>query len=158
MKIHIREAELTDLKQVSQFAKALTEYETKKYKDDSYDPTWGERSPGREFFARQIVSDNGVVLLASVEGSIVGYLVCKVHDVEWRIPKKTAEIINLFVLPEHRSKGIGSKLIERFKDDVKKLDAKRITVMQHVKNSEGLRFYERHGFKKAILTLEIPLP
>ncbi|MEO3752138.1 GNAT family N-acetyltransferase [Streptomyces sp. B6B3] len=57
----------------------------------------------------------------------------------------TATVI-VRVLPEHRRRGLGTRLYERALDQARALDAEVIETVVLAANPDGLRFAEQHGF------------
>ena len=157
MDYHFREAEVTDLQAICDLSYEFTKYENEKYDDRTYDKNWGRNSDGREFYASKIVSDNAQVLVAEVDGELIGYLVGVVKDISWRLPKKTGEILNLYVKKGHRNNGVGAEMTKRFTEFAKGKKAARITLMQHFENDQALRFYKRAGFAEHAFTLSMDL-
>lgn len=60
-----------------------------------------------------------------------------------------AELLFLFVDKNHRGEGIGKKLVDATSKQFRKIGVKkyRITIMPS--NKDGIKFYEKLGFKKA---------
>ncbi|MFE5812963.1 GNAT family N-acetyltransferase [Streptomyces sp. NPDC056479] len=50
------------------------------------------------------------------------------------------------VLPEHRRRGLGTRLYERALEQARSLDAQVIETVVLASNPDGLRFAEQHGF------------
>ena len=54
--------------------------------------------------------------------------------------------LHIDILPDYQSKGIGSKLIKAFCDNLKEQDVKGVMLIVGSENEGARRFYERNGF------------
>lgn len=75
-------------------------------------------------------------------GEIVGFVL------GW-VAADEAELANLAVAAEHRRKGIGHVLLERFCHAARDRGARRITLDVRVGNHPARALYRRHGFAPA---------
>lgn len=73
------------------------------------------------------------------ENNIIGYINCWVSD--------NTEILNFCVEPDHRKKGIGSKLF----NEVERIASGVISLEVRVSNTNAIEFYSNRGFKKALI-------
>ena len=100
----------------------------------------GERSlaSARKEFMEYIEKEYPVYV--AVEGSkIVGYLVCRIDDdVVW------AE--SLYVLPEHRRKGIGTALYEKAEEIAESLGSDTVYNWVHPNNDAIISFLKKRGY------------
>jgi ribosomal protein S18 acetylase RimI-like enzyme len=78
-----------------------------------------------------------LLLVADVEGSVVGMSDCKIKD-------GVGVIVGLFVLPEFQSNGIGSLLHGGTKEFFK--DVPQIFLSYESYNTKARGFYRKHGF------------
>ena len=123
--------------------------------DKSFNLKW-TYSKGKKHFAGKIIERNSFVEVAEWKGKIVGYLCGGVSIGRFSREKaKYAELHNMFVLDEFRSKGIGTKLAKDFISWCKKKKIKYIAVTASAKNNLGINFYRKLGFKDYNLTLQI---
>ena len=74
------------------------------------------------------------------EGAIVGYSIASIAA------DGHGELESIFVLPEHRSRGVGEHLATLNLDWMRSNGASEITIVVAVGNEEALPFYERLGF------------
>ena len=65
-----------------------------------------------------------------------------------------AELESVYVLDEFRGRGIGRKLMDNFFVWCQEKDVERVKIEASSKNSDGIRFYKRHGFNDYDLILE----
>lgn len=64
-----------------------------------------------------------------------------------------AKIILLHILPEYRSKGIGSCLLKKAMYWIRMNGAKNVRLGTHAGKEDALKFYEKHGFKPRLYKL-----
>ena len=57
-----------------------------------------------------------------------------------------AKLDDVSVKPDRRGKGIGSEMLQRLKDQLRKEAVTRIDVAVHLENPEARGFYEKAGF------------
>ena len=150
----IRKAILKDLKQIQELNYKLCKKEL-----DEFDKTINEKFPlseqGKEYFKNRIKKDNGFAYVAEDKGKIGGYLVGGLAKTEfYRNIKKIAEAENAFVLPEYRSKGIGSKLINEFIEWSKYNNVQRIRAVISALNHLSIKFHKKHGFEEYDIVME----
>ncbi|WP_408956769.1 N-acetyltransferase family protein [Natrinema sp. 74] len=82
-----------------------------------------------------------VVLVAEVAGEIVGFT----HAV---VQGETADILRMYVHPDHQSEGIGSELHERLIAEIGAQEAERVRSFDFAFNDASRRFYEGLGFEQ----------
>jgi ribosomal protein S18 acetylase RimI-like enzyme len=87
----------------------------------------------------------GAVWVAQAQGVLVGYLiVVLVVSVEHK--GLMAEIDELFVLPEARSRGIGTALLAAAEQALVERGCVRLQLQLARDNARARAFYERHGY------------
>ena len=94
-----------------------------------------------------LLADPSALLLAAVaEDRVVGHLAgaFSVASPMWLGPR--AELVSMYVMPDHRGGGVGSGLVERFTAWARDRGAARLHVSAYVANQGAVRFYRRHGF------------
>lgn len=84
-----------------------------------------------------------LVLVAEQNTKVVGLLMAEI----WK-EKKYSFFVDFVVLPEYRSKGIGTKLYESYEKHCKKNGLKTIIGLVKTENSNMQRFCEKRGYKK----------
>jgi ribosomal protein S18 acetylase RimI-like enzyme len=94
------------------------------------------------------------VLIAESQGEPVGYAVVQVRGPEetWATGDRVAQLETLAVLPGHRGKGIGTALVERMHEELRRLGASHFVVSVIASNADAIRFYERLGLLPFIST------
>ena len=72
---------------------------------------------------------------------LIGYM--KVND-----EKDAIEIQRLYLLKDYQNKGLGQRLLDEANRYAKTKQKRYLRLTVYEKNHAGIRFYERHGFKK----------
>ena len=85
--------------------------------------------------------EQGTVLIERRNGRIVGFL-------RYAIGKRepVGRFQQIYVIPEHRGQGIGSKLLRQFEEICRKQGMKTIRLKTAQTNLQAINFYEKHGF------------
>ena len=152
--INIKEATIENLKDIQDLNLALFKKEHNEY-DDTLNLNWTFGKEGTDYFKKRIIEDNGYALVAESDGKIVGYLVGAISKAEfYRTISKIAEVENMLILEEYRSKGIGNELMDKFFSWCKSKGADRIKVVASAQNIKAINFYKKNGFLDYNLTLE----
>ena len=148
----IRKAKLEEVEIIQNLNNDLINYEMKEG-FDNYVKDCALSNESRKYFLDLI--KNQFVVVAEVEGEIVGYLAGSIYkDLSYVYYEGlTAEANNMFVKEKYRAYGIGSKLMNAFVGWSKVQNAKRIMVTASSKNERTIKFYNKMGFKDVNLTL-----
>ena len=122
-----------------------------------YDPDlkmdWAQSSVGKNYFTDLLNNPEAICFIAE-EGDIpVGYIAAAPKDIDYRL-SKYIEIENMGVSPSHRSKGIGSMLIEKVLELAREKGFQKAYVNAYSDNIKAIDFYEKSGFKKIDVSLE----
>ncbi|MFZ2025056.1 MAG: GNAT family N-acetyltransferase [Microgenomates group bacterium] len=153
--VHIRKATLTDISIITEMSASLIR------SDIRFDPLltdrWSYGEGGQTYLKKRINGRKGVCLVAEIDGNIVGYATGSLLPIQqWRPVQKT-ELDNLYIFDEHRSKGIGTQLIQSFLAWSRKMKAKRVILHTKEKNVQAIAFYKRNGFDSYKIILEAVL-
>ena len=84
-----------------------------------------------------------LVLVAEENTKIVGLLMAEIWE-----KKKYSYFVDFVVLPDYRSKGIGTKLYESYEEYCKKKGLKTIIGLVQISNNKMQQFCEKKGYKK----------
>ena len=79
-------------------------------------------------------------LVAKEEEKILGYGICQKEG-------KEGVIFSLAVKPKYQGRGIGSKILERLIETLKKEKIEKISLHARKKNEKAINFYQKFGFK-----------
>ena len=110
-----------------------------------------------DFFDSIFQNDNQDILVADVDGAVVGFshvMILKQKNIACLKPKTASYIQDLDVLECERNKGIGTLLINASKKYGKRRGADFIRTQVFPQNIDGIRFYERNGFCEMMKTIE----
>ncbi|MDR2501998.1 MAG: GNAT family N-acetyltransferase [Oscillospiraceae bacterium] len=107
-----------------------------------------------------IESETQEHLLATEGGAVIGF--CHVSQAETEpyasiAPHRFANIVDLFVLPERRSAGVGSALLRAAADWAKRRKLDYLELLVLAENKRAHSFYLRSGFGAASTTMRLPL-
>ena len=120
----------------------------------AYDPEvwcWALDAPDRyvrgfaEFFDR----DDMVLLVAEEDdGALVGVAVGNIRDTLPTFQTRTNGFVwDLCVLPTHRRRGIGRRLMEEMFDEMKRRGCDDVILHVALRNRAGIRLYEKLGMR-----------
>ena len=122
-----------------------------------YDPDlkmdWAQSETGKEYFTDVVNNPNAICLIAEENGKAIGYIAAAPKEFGYRL-SKYLEIENMGVSPEHRSKGIGIKLMDECLSRAKNKGFQKVYVNAYFENVGAINFYEKSGFKKIDTSLE----
>ncbi len=151
MEINIRRANINDLSYIQDLNNSLFELEYNNF-DDTLKVGWPFEKEGKKYFEYMI--NNQIIFIAEAEGKIAGYLagtICK--EVSY-ITETFAELDNMYINEEYRRFGIGTLLINEFKEYCKEKNVQNIKVTASAKNNKAINFYMKNGFEDYNITLK----
>lgn len=90
----------------------------------------GAAAPNKPWFP------DGLGLIATHNGAIVSFSLATIHGY----------INHVYTAPEHRGRSLGSALLMRVTEAVRKRGLTRATIMTHHTNPDAIRLYQRRGF------------
>lgn len=155
MKLVIRKATINDLHKVQALNLELFKKEHKEY-DPLLNLEWTLGKEGTKYYKDRIKKDDGCVLVAEVDGEIIGYLCGGMVKVEaYRKMPLVAELENTLVLEKFRSKGIGQKLFNGFLEWCTNMHVGKIRVEASAQNERAIKFYRKNSFIDYMLVLEL---
>ena len=103
---------------------------------------------GKVFCARKVESsENSSQLAAKFSLSQIVGMVSILFTESTALGAKVALREDMIVLPEYRSYGVGTKLLDAAIDFSRQTGCKRITLLTDSKNVNAQRFYEANNFK-----------
>ncbi len=104
-------------------------------------------SISKEYIKSKISSPNSVVLVAEIEGKVVGVVVGDVEDRLFYEPRMAGVIREFYILPEFRRKGLGKRMMNEVMDALRKKGAQMITAEFPALNEIAIEFYRKMNFR-----------
>ncbi len=151
----IRRAGIDDVEQLRLLYQELEE-DGVRYQPEHF--VVGERS--NEFFQSVFESADQDILVAEEDGKILGFshvMILEQKKVACLKPETLVYIQDLDVLESRRSQGIGTLLMEASKRYGKEHGVDFIRTQEFPQNIDGMRFYEKNGFREMMKTIESSL-
>jgi GNAT superfamily N-acetyltransferase len=93
---------------------------------------------------RQWIKDkkNNIVLVAVLDGKIIGFTVCKVMSHHW------AMVDNFYVLKKYRKEGIGTYIEDHLESQLRKRKVKYVTRLVGADHRNSRMFLKKRGFRE----------
>jgi GNAT superfamily N-acetyltransferase len=107
-----------------------------------------------EALAADIADPEKTLFVADADGEIVGHLRGYVSMPSEVRPIRVATLLSMYVLPHHRSAGVGARLVAAVRGWAREHAADRLAVSAYAANESAIRFYERNGFAARTVVLE----
>ena len=151
----IRRAGIDDVEQLRLLYQELEE-DGVRYQPEHF--VVGERS--NEFFQSVFESADQDILVAEEDGKILGFshvMILEQKKVACLKPETLVYIQDLDVLESRRSQGIGTLLMEASKRYGKEHGVDFIRTQVFPQKIDGMRFYEKNGFREMMKTIESSL-
>ena len=151
----IRRAGIDDVEQLRLLYQELEE-DGVRYQPEHF--VVGERS--NEFFQSVFESADQDILVAEEDGKILGFshvMILEQKKVACLKPETLVYIQDLDVLESRRSQGSGTLLMEASKRYGKEHGVDFIRTQVFPQNIDGMRFYEKNGFREMMKTIESSL-
>lgn len=154
MNIFIKKATIENLEDILKLNNQLFELEYNNF-DSSLKVGWPFEKEGIEYFSDML--NNHIVFIALVDNVIVGYLAGSINVQLPYVEKLVAELENMFILEDYRKYGIGTKLVNEFKNYCLENGMNEIKVTASAKNSNAINFYKKNGFDDFEVTFKMTL-
>jgi [ribosomal protein S18]-alanine N-acetyltransferase len=90
-------------------------------------------------FVLELSKPSGICLAATMNGRVVGYLVCSRYDAVWHL-------MNICIDPDRRRLGIATALLRRLLERIEDPNA-QLTLEVRRSNGPAIALYERFGFR-----------
>jgi len=120
----------------------------------AYDEQWwcwrdGAAGTWRDFFVESIADADSIVLVASdAAGGAVGYLLGRTRPAPPTMAvRRRGEVLDMFVRPAHRGRGVGSLLMAAAIETMKSRGAGYVVLSVACGNEEASGFYEKLGLR-----------
>lgn len=151
MEIEIKRADVTCLADIQNLNNQLFEFEYSSF-DTALNVGWTYEKDGEKYFNTML--NNQVIYIALDKEKVVGYLAGSINIQGSYVTKSLAELDNMFVLEEYRKHGVGTKLINAFKEYCLQNKIEELKVTASVKNKNAINFYMKNGFNEFEVTLK----
>ena len=147
----LREAKMEDLDTLLQFEQGIVQYER------PFAPNIKE-DPVSYYDISQLIQreDAQVIVVVSASGELIGSGYIKIKsNIPYKKPDLIAYLGFMYVVPEHRGRGINSVVIERLIQWAKKRDIHEVQLDVYAENVSALKAYEKVGFKPDLLSMRL---
>jgi GNAT superfamily N-acetyltransferase len=108
----------------------------------------------RNYFASQLSAKQTTILVAELEGRVVGYVFASLVERDWSdLRDACGKVHDLYVCESARGRGAGRALLE---EAVRRLEAAgvpRVVLMVAAKNTEAHQFFETAGFRDTMIEM-----
>ena len=112
-----------------------------------------------EFLESQSKGPDRFVLVADLDGAVVGYVFGGVEGADYMVLRGPAGVIyDLVVDPGHRQQGIGKMLMDAVLSVLAERGAPRAVLSTAEKNVNAHRLFEREGFRRTMIEMTRELP
>src|SRR5690606_29893787 len=108
----------------------------------------------REFFENMFASNQWMVWVAEIEGRIIAHVFLQIIETIPRPGRQRSPygyVTNVYTIPEYRSQGFGSRIMEELN---RWAQQNQLTFLMVWPSETRVDFYERHGFEKALEVME----
>lgn len=160
MQIHLREASRSDAVTLARLnytvQKLHVEAVPGRYKRTTPDDVWVIST-----FERLLSDENGCIYLAEVADEAVGYVYCKVQQVEENAfvhAYTSLHIDQMSVREDFQGHGVGHVLMEQVFALARRLNIGTVTLGVNAFNEQAQVFYRKHGFEVTTMRMAVTLP
>jgi GNAT superfamily N-acetyltransferase len=153
--VEIRRAKPADVNGVVETSAALFA-EDGAARDHLRDPAW-PRKHGAAWVTELSANPDALLLVAVSKGRVRGHLVGLFSPASPMWSGARVELVSMYVAPELRGQGVGSRLVQHFTDWARERGATRAHVTAYAANEGAMRFYRRQGYLPLSTTLAADL-
>jgi len=117
----------------------------------------GQQVISRGDFLNILEDEEAFMIVAEVEGKIVGHLYAMIDDDEdGKITKgyHRIDVAEISIEPEYARKGIGTKLMENVENWAKEKNIVDLSTLVYDFNKEAIDFYKSNGYKPYSIRME----
>jgi len=142
----VRRATEADLDSIAKLGRKLNEYHVKF--EEFYKLKENVEEKLREFYLRNITSENAMLLVAGVDGEIVGFTLGRIQKTPPIFQtEEFGHLSDTFVKEGYRRKRIGEKLTHELLEWFKSKRIKRVELSVDVRNKIGVSAWTKFGFE-----------
>lgn len=121
--------------------------------NEEFDPLLRVRADiaetSRTYFEKAIQSPDSLVIVAEDGGKVVGFIKADIRERQFYEPRMEGNIVEFYLLPEYRRKGVGAQLLDHTIKLLKER-AEIITAEFPALNEIAVEFYTRLGFRGVV--------
>jgi GNAT superfamily N-acetyltransferase len=156
MAVVVRRATKADADKIAEFSVALAEQHV------GYDAVRFSRLITRDgaaaFYASRTGAENAAVLLAEIDGRVVGFAYMEYEPVLYAEPATNVVWLHdIYIEPEAQGSGAGRELIEAVRKEAGYSGANKVLLSVSVKNASAQRFFEQNGFRTTMLEMMLEI-
>ena len=110
----------------------------------------------REFVVELMGEDSGQVLVASDGSELIGYVMFQ-NEVRppLELAHRTGYVMDLYVKPSHRRRGVGERLLRSCLDRVKSKGVTHVQLRVWNANETAIALYRKLGFRDRMMTMQL---
>ncbi|KIA85421.1 GNAT family N-acetyltransferase [Flavobacterium sp. AED] len=150
--ITIRKAHPDDLKKLLEFEQGIIIAER------PFDPTLKEGKIHYYDIEKMISASHIEVLVAESDSEIIGSGYARLEDAKPYLNHETYAYLGfMYTDPNHRGKGVNSRIIEALKDWCRSKDIFELRLDVYNDNTPAIKAYEKVGFKKHLINMRMGL-
>lgn len=106
------------------------------------------------WFTRELQNPDAVILVATGEDLVLGYLYGRVEPRDWNmLLDRHAALHDIYVSAEARGRGVAEALVTDFAARVKALGAPRVVLHTASQNESAQRLFARLGFRPTMIEM-----
>lgn len=150
--VQISVATIKDLKTVQTLNNKLFQLEYDSGFDENLRLGWPLTAEGEAYFTDLI--KNKIVFLAKNKTGVIGYLAGGIAAEDSYVTVRFGEIENIFVDEKYHKSGVGTKLVNAFKDYCLGKGVNYVKVTAYARNEGAIDFYHKNGFEISDVTLK----
>ena len=150
--VQISVATIKDLKTVQALNNKLFQLEYDSGFDENLRLGWPLTAEGKAYFTDLI--KNKIVFLAKNKTGVIGYLAGGIAAEDSYVTVRFGEIENIFVDEKYHKSGVGTKLVNAFKDYCLGKGVNYVKVTAYARNEGAIDFYHKNGFEISDVTLK----
>jgi GNAT superfamily N-acetyltransferase len=150
--ITIRKAHRNDLEKLLEFEQGIITAER------PFDPTLKEGKIYYYDIEKMISAPHIEVLVAEIDSEIIGSGYARIEVAKPYLNHETYAYLGfMYTDPNHRGKGVNSRIIEALKDWCRSQDIFELRLDVYNDNASAIKAYEKVGFKKYLINMRMGL-
>lgn len=106
------------------------------------------------FLGSQLDEEDVVVMVAELEGEVIGYAYAAVEPRDWMSLRDTAGVLHdIIVDPARRQHGVGRKLLDAALAFLQSRGAPRVVLETAERNEPAQRLFAKAGFRRTMIEM-----